>query len=416
MNKKSIGRQLLICQCLSLLPTEDFDCPLIDYGNYKLTTKSLIKIFVSAQLDQWSSYSHMVEKLEAYPKLRKELEIEEISGSQLSRRINDLPTEWLQKLFIKVVKKIKSLIDGMKKLPKGISKEIGRLKIVDSTEIRLPQQLCDWSFISKGHHAVKMHTRLVVVSEEIVFPDKIVPSIGTVSDFESAEHLIEESDSTYVMDRGFPSKKNLMDWQAKNISFVVRITKSLRLYTIEEFKPTHPSVIQDAKVLYGISKIPLRYVEFLDDEGKVYRILTSRFDLTDHQIMEIYRSRWAVELFFKWIKQHLKFTKIWSTKPQGIWNQMFLAVIAYGLSLIVKLQMESQKTAWEFFRLLQTYLYQTNASFKKALKPKRVKRVSKGRRKVPIPSKKNTLHVGTVALVKEVVPKERRKDNRLGNY
>lgn len=60
---------MLICQCLSLLPTEDLDCPLTDYRKYKLTTKSLLKIFVSAQLDQWSSFAHMVEKLEAYPRI-----------------------------------------------------------------------------------------------------------------------------------------------------------------------------------------------------------------------------------------------------------------------------------------------------------------------------------------------------------
>ena len=77
----------------------------------------------------------MEEKLEAYPKLRKELDITEISGSQLSRRINDLPTEWVQKLFIKVVQKIHQLTHSSKGLPDGI----GRLNIVDSTEIRLPE-------------------------------------------------------------------------------------------------------------------------------------------------------------------------------------------------------------------------------------------------------------------------------------
>jgi hypothetical protein len=159
LNNKSIGREMLICQSLSILQTEDFECPQIDYGKYKLTTKALLKIFVAAQLDQWSSYTHMEEKLEAYPKLRKELDITEISGSQLSRRINDLPTEWVQKLFIKVVKKIKQLTHSSKGLPGGI----GRLNIVDSTEIRLLGNLCEWAFISKGHNAVKMHTRLVVV-------------------------------------------------------------------------------------------------------------------------------------------------------------------------------------------------------------------------------------------------------------
>lgn len=400
MNKKSIGREMLICQCLSLLPTEDFDCPLIDYGNYKLTTKSLFKIFVAAQLDQWSSYDHMEEKLKAYPALCEELNLTEISGSQLSRRINDLPTEWVQKLFLKVVQKIKELTQSSTGFPHGV----GRLSIVDSTELKLPEQLCDWAYISKSHNAVKMHTRLMVVSSDIAFPDKIVPSTGTVSDFESSDSLIEELDTTYVIDRGYPSRDNLMDWQKKEISFVARIAKNLRLYTVEEYEPTHPSVVQDAKVLYGISKIPVRYIEFIDEKERTYRILTTRFDLTDQQVMEIYRHRWMIELFFKWIKQHLKVTKIWSTKPQGIWNQMFLALITFGVSLIMKLQSTSEKTAWQFFRMLQTYLYQPVCAFRKALQRKK-KKTSRGRQKIPIPKIKKTPSFGTVAMIK----KEKRK-------
>jgi hypothetical protein len=90
-------------------------------------------------------------KVKGLSTLCKELGIEGIRGSQLSRRINDLPTEWVQKLFIKVVNKIKQLSEGKKGFPGGI----GRLNIVDSTEIRLPEQLCDWVYISKDHHAVK---------------------------------------------------------------------------------------------------------------------------------------------------------------------------------------------------------------------------------------------------------------------
>ncbi|MCT8136977.1 transposase [Anaerobacillus sp. CMMVII] len=247
-----------------------------------------------------------------------------------------------------------------------------------------------------------MHTRLSVVSPNVAFPDKILPSTGTVSDSESSDALIEENDTTYVMDRAYPSKKNLMDWQKREISFVVRIKKNLRLYTLQEFKPTHPSVIHDAKVLYGLSEIPIRYIEFLDEKGRSYRILTTRFDLTDLQVMEIYRNRWIIELFFKWIKQHLKLTKIWSTKPQGIWNQMFLALIAFGLSLIIKLQSGSTKTPWEFFRLLQTFLFHTVSSFYKELHRKK-KRKSKGRQKVPIPLPKVMPSFGTVAMVKEKI-------------
>lgn len=262
-----------------------------------------------------------------------------------------------------------------------------------------------------------MHTRLVVASPTISFPDKIVPSTGTVSDFESSDALVEAADATYVMDRGYPSRENLMDWQENKISFVVRIRKNLRLYTLEEFQPTHPTVIRDAKVLYGISNIPIRYIEFVDDKEQIYRILTTRFDLTDQQVMDIYRHRWIIELFFKWVKQHLKLTKIWSTKPQGIWNQMFLALIAFGLSLIVKLQTESDKTPWEFFRMLQTYLYKSVSSFRKALRLKK-KKTSKGRQKVPIPSEKKPPSLGNVALKKK---EKRKKDKntrreKLGNY
>lgn len=404
MNKKSIGREMLICQCLSLLPTEDFDCPLIDYRNYKLTTKSLIRIFVSAQLDQWSSYDHMEDKLRAYPKLCKELGIKDISGSQLSRRINDLPTEWVQKLFIKVVKKINQLTKGLKGLPNGL----GWLRIVDSTEIRLPKNLCDWAHISKKQTGVKMHTRLVVASPDVVYPDKIVPSSGRLSDFESSDIMVEESDAIYVMDRGYPSRENIMSWQEKEVSFVVRISESLRLGILEEYTPTNPSVVQDAKVSYTVSQPPVRYIEFIDEKQRIYRILTNRFDLTDQQIMEIYRARWAIELFFKWIKQHLRLTKIWSTKPQGIWNQMFLALIAYGLSLIVKLQTQSNKSPWEFFRLLQTYLFKTVSSFERALKFKK-KKTSKGRQKFPIPKPKLAVDFGNVAINKTEKKKRKHK-------
>lgn len=206
-----------------------------------------------------------------------------------------------------------------------------------------------------------------------------------------------------------------MAWQEKKISFVVRITKALRLYTLEEYQPTHPSVIQDAKVLYGISKTPVRYIEFMDEKERTYRILTTRFDLTDQQVMDIYRNRWLIELFFKWIKQHLKLTKIWSAKPQGIWNQMFLALIAFRLSLIIKLQTKSTKTPWAFFRIVQTYLYLPGKKLRTELNRKKKK--SKGRQKVPISLEKEQPWFGSVALVKEKPKKRMRKHERkLGNY
>ena len=390
---KSIGQDMLICQTLSKLPLEDLECPLHNYRK-KLSDASLIKVFTAAQLDDWSSYEHMEEKIRAHPELSKELGVEDFSGSQLSRRINELPTELVQDIFYKIVQKIGSLTNGYK----GLTKSIGPLSIVDSTEVRLPES-CEWAYISKGRNAVKLHTRLVVVSSDFCYPDKVIPSTGDVSDFESAPFIIEGENVTFVTDRGYPSKKNLTDWLDRGISFVTRISKNLVLYTIEKFEPTHPSVIRDEIVNYGISREPVRYIEFKDEEGKEYRLLTTRFDLSDEEVLDIYKHRWMIELFFKWIKGHLKFTKLWSTDPQGIWNQMFTALIAFGLSLIHKLETKSTKTPWCFFRVLKTYLFLPGRKIYKELERKKKK--SKGRQKVPIPPEIKLPSIGNVALVKE---------------
>src|SRR5699024_8931799 len=137
----------------------------------------------------------------------------------------------------------------------------------------------------------------------------------------------------------------------------------------------------------------------LDEENKLYRLMTTRWDLTAEQIMELYRCRWMIETFFKWVKQHLKLVKVWSTKPQGMWNQMFIALAAYGLALILQLQTKSPKGLWPFLRLMRIYMYKPFDEFMNELHRKKSK-TSRGRQKVPIPSKKETEFPGSVAIIK----------------
>ncbi|MDY0410357.1 transposase [Paracerasibacillus soli] len=244
-----------------------------------------------------------------------------------------------------------------------------------------------------------MHTRIVVVSEDIHYPDKIVPSTGNVADVETPHLLVEEDDATYLMDRGYPSKKNLNAWQNQDILFVVRIRNTMKVEPIETYEITHPDVIRDAKVTYTRAEQPIRLVEFLDEENRLYRLMTTRWDLSAEQIMELYRCRWMIETFFKWVKQHLKLVKIWSTKPQGMWNQMFIAMAAYGLALILQLQLKSPRNLWRFLRLMRIYLYKTYDEFMKELHHKK-SRTSRGRQKVPIPSKREVEFLGDVAIIK----------------
>jgi hypothetical protein len=401
MNTLNINQPSVIRQCVDLLKgIEKFSCPLLNYDHKKLTIEALIQIFIAAQLGKWDSYSDFEEKIRADKDFMNSLSIKSISGSQLSRRINDLPTEWVQELFFKQVSEIQKLTSKMAGLPNGI----GRLAVLDSTSFKLPELLSSWAYLSKTSTQVKMHTRLIIASPEISYPDKIVPSTGNVSDFEGSDVLVEEADATYVMDRGYACHKRINRWAKDNLSFVVRIKDQHKVIYLERKVLSHPLIRLDAKVMIGVTQniemIPVRLIEFWDEEGHLYRIITTRFDIPPEEIMEIYKKRWEIELFFKWLKQHLRTTKIWSTKPQGIWNQMFLAMIAYGLILQIKLILKTKKTTWVVLRLVRTYLHRPWEKLIEEMNRKK-SRTSKGRQKIPDRKAKKLVLAESVAIIKE---------------
>lgn len=401
MNTLNINQPSVIRQCLGLLKgTKKLSCPLLNYEQKKLTTEALIQIFIAAQLGKWDSYSDFEEKLRADEDFMKSLGIKSISGSQLSRRINDLPTEWVQELFFKQVSELHKLTSKMT----GLSNGIGKLAVLDSTSFKLPELLSSWAYLSKTSTQVKMHTRLIIASPDIAYPDKAVPSTGNVSDFEGSDLLVEDLDATYVMDRGYACHKRINQWAKENISFVVRVKDRHKVIYLDRKVLSHPLIRLDARVLIGVSTNvemkPLRLIEFWDEDGHLYRIITTRFDLTPEQVMEIYRNRWAIELFFKWVKQHLRTTRIWSTKPQGIWNQMFLALIAYGLIVQIKLELKTSKTIWVVLRLIRTYLHRPWGKLIEEVNRKK-SRTSKGRQKIPDPKAKKLVFAESVAIIKE---------------
>lgn len=402
-----ITNNTVIRQCLSLLPTENLACPLLNYDKKKLSIEGLIKIFAAAQLGNWESYPEFDIKMRAHKDLMEYIGVDSISASQLSRRINELDTEIVQNLFFKVVKELENYTKGTVGLPRGI----GKLRIVDATHIKLPPILSEWAHVTKGWTVVKMHTRLIVASPDVHYPDKIVPSNGKVQDHEGGDLLIEEcDDATYVMDRGYMDLYRMNEWIKKDINFVVRLRGKLVERILEEYEVPEGSNIQrDVKVILGeTGKMrPLRLVEFLDEEGKIYRLATTRWDLDATEIAEIYKNRWIIELFFKWIKQSLRFVKVWSTKPQGIWNQMFIAVIAYILTLIVKLKTNSNKSQKTILTSIRSYFDKSWELFISELEYK-PKKTSKGRQKIPDKPKKEIFY-GSVALIGEKKKRTKRK-------
>jgi Transposase DDE domain len=359
----------VIRQLLSLLPPIVQE-RLVAADRYakKLTITKSILVFVAAQLNRWSSYEEMESKIRAESELQSILQLQSISGAQLSRKLEKIPTEILQTIFLHGLARIQQLTANHT----GITASIGRLAIIDSSTISLPLRLGDWARMTKDVSGVKMHLRLLAVSPDTVFPDAVVPTTKNVGDRAVTVDLVVESDVTYVMDRGYDDYKRMDEWINNGIRFVMRM-RERSLTTVLKERPLSEgsNIIQDADVQVGASsrgmKNTVRLVEFYDDQGRFYRLFTSRWDISAEEVAHIYKCRWLVELFFKWTKQHLRLVKVHSYKPQALWNQIFLALIAYQLVAIVQLTSQTKKTTWRVLELLRTYMYHGWHSFQQAL-------------------------------------------------
>lgn len=376
-----------LCQFLSLLPLQDFAAPILDYRKHELTSANLLKIFMAAQLMEWGSLGTIAEEIRAHEGLQKEFGVSSISKSTLSRRIESFPVDITWALFQAVVDKISSHARLKVNLPPSVGKIGKKLALVDSTNIQLPFFLAYWANVTQHRSGVKVHTRLMVVDSQMQYPDKIVPSTGNVTDYEGSDWLVTDPDTLYIMDRGYVSYARMDSWLEAGIDFVIRIHNHHYAEIIEEHgEPgSEGSILRDATVLLGNNaatemKGRVRLIEFQDEKGTLFRLATSRWDLSAPSIMELYRMRWLIELFFKWMKQHLKFAKLYSYQPNAVWNHIFLALTAYGLTFLHKLELETGKTLYGLLQLFRTYAGQTWERFIEALN-RQPSRASAGRQK-----------------------------------
>jgi len=352
-----------------LLPLSDFAAPFLDYHVKKLQSVGLMKVFIAAQLCRWDSLRHIQLELEANAALQQEIGCT-ISASQLSRRIEDFPSCILEALFHAVIARIRQTAAKQKKLPKE------PLFIIDSTNLRLPHQLANWTYVTKYRSGVKVHTRLAVLTDGSSFPDRVVPSTGKVSDYEGSDLLVTDPDATYIMDRGYVSYKRMDQWLVQKSQFLIRIKERHQIRQVLKEYPTDPSdpnLLRDVIGYLGdpssaiLVEHPVRIVEFQDEQGRLYRIATSRFDLSAREVADLYRQRWQIELFFKWMKQHLKFAKLYSYKPQAVWNHILLAMIAYSLMFLLRMKTQAPHTTWEVLRLVRVYAFRSWDAFLKVV-------------------------------------------------
>jgi len=227
---------------------------------------------------------------------------------------------------------------------------------LDSTTIDLCLSLFPWAKFRKQKGAIKMHTLLNLRGS---IPAFIRITDGKVHDVNILDELIPETGSFYVMDRAYIDFKRLYLFTQCVAFFVVRAKSNLNFRRISSEKvDSSTGVLRDQTiVLTGIKtskKYPemLRRIKYFDfEKKKMFVFLTNNFSLPAFLIAELFRCRWQIELFFKWIKQHLRIKAFYGTSENAVKTQIWIAVITYLLVAIIKKMLKIELSRYTILQI-----------------------------------------------------------------
>jgi hypothetical protein len=234
---------------------------------------------------------------------------------------------------------------------------------LDSTTIDLCLSLFPWARFRRQKAAIKMHTLLDLHGN---IPTFIGITDGKVHDVNILDEILPEAGAFYVMDRGYLDFERLYVFTLSSAFFVVRTKSNVLL----QRRYSHPvdkttGVRSDHTViLTAINSAeaypdPLRRVTYLDVETrKRFKFLTNNFTLPALTIAQVYKSRWQVELFFKWIKQHLRIKAFYGTSENAVKTQIWIAVSVYVLVAIVRKRMGLEASLYQILQILSLTLFE----------------------------------------------------------
>jgi Domain of unknown function (DUF4372)/Transposase DDE domain len=237
------------------------------------------------------------------------------------------------------------------------------LYALDSTTIDLCLSLFPWAKFRQRKAAVKMHTLLDLHGN---IPTFIRVTSGAVHDVNVLDEIMPEAGAFYVMDRAYIDFQRLFVFTLSSAFFVVRTKSNVLL----ERRYSHPvdkstGVLSDQTVILSSVESataypdPLRKVSYFDAErNQRLKFLTNNFTLPARTIADIYRQRWQVELFFKWIKQHLRIKAFYGTSENAVKTQIWIAVSIYVLVAIVRKRLGLEASLYQILQILSVTLFE----------------------------------------------------------
>jgi hypothetical protein len=371
MNRNS--GKFVFSHILNFIPRYEFDQCVLRYGgNYRARSFSCYDQFLSmafAQLTSRESLRDIEICLKAMSRKLYHIGFRgTVSKSTLSeaneKRSSEIYSDFAKVLMLKASKLYSSDSLAEKDLAKKLDFEINNsLYALDSSVIDLCLSTFPWAKYKTTKSAIKLHTLLDLRGN---IPSFVVITDGKGSDPAMMDKIFFEAGSIYLMDRGYTDFKRLHRISQLGAFFVIRMHKRIifkRVYSHPIDKNT--GLICDQTVLlnseFGLRTYPsqVRRVRFYDkDTQNDLEFLTNNFELPALTIAKLYKQRWQVELFFKWIKQHLCIKAFFGTSKNAVETQIWIAISIYLLIAIIKKTLKLDESLYTLSQIFSLSLFE----------------------------------------------------------
>jgi hypothetical protein len=345
---------IILKQLTALIPRYEFDA-LAErhhsgqrFRSYNRWSQFLAML--TGQLAGRKSLRDITDNLKVQGKRLYHLGMKRTTKATLARVNAEQPASLYQALFAKLLKRCQLVA------PKHRFSFKGKLYLLDATVINLCLAAFPWAEFRQKKGAIKLHVGLDAGGHIPAFMDM---TKGKEHEINWAKTLNLPKGSFVCMDRGFTDYRWYSDLTTNSIFFVTRLKSNADVqYLLKRAGRKSPGITNDQTIrLKGIEQ-PLRLVAYTDPEtGIDYRFVTNAHHLKAKEISAIYKERWQIELFFKWIKQNLKITTFLGATSNAVLTQVWIALCAYLILAYLKYKAKLGSSMQQILRLLQLNLF-----------------------------------------------------------
>jgi IS4 transposase len=325
-----------------------------DAGVRRLTTKSQLVALLYGQLSGAASLREIVTGLESHAARLYHVGADAVRRSTLSDANTRRPVAVFSELLAML----------MKQAHRGLRRKLAEtVYLIDATSVRLNERSADWARFSAGVCGAKVHVIYDAAADRPIYA---AVSAANINDITMAQRMPIEPGATYVFDLGYYDYAWWAELDAAQCRIVTRFKSNTPLAVVEELSvPEGGNILSDrigflptrqAKSRRNPMQDAVREVRVATDTGKVLRILSNDLDAGAQEIADLYRRRWAIELFFRWIKQTLKITRFLGTSENAVRIQIAVALIAFLLLRLAQATQKAIQSPIAFARLVRANL------------------------------------------------------------